>query len=85
MARTSNVVELSNRRPKSFTSAEKMLDEVRQLIFKDGRPYRLIAEGVGVGHSTIANIASGKTRWPRHTTLFPLMVVLGYKIQLVKG
>lgn len=82
--RRTNVVELAVRRPKSFTSAEKMLDEVRELIFKDGRPYRTIAEKVGVGHSTINAIASGKTRWPRHTTLFPLMAALGYRMQLVK-
>lgn len=84
MART-NVVELPIRRPKSFTSAEQMLEEVRTLIFKDGRAYKVIAEETGVGASTINAIASGKTRWPRHTTLFPLMAVLGYKLQVSKN
>ena len=76
MKRT-NVIELAPRRPKSFTSAEKMLEEVRQLIFKDGRPYRILAEKTGVGATTITNLSSGKTRWPRPTTLFPLMASWG--------
>ena len=82
--RRTNIVELANRRPKSFTTAERMLEEVREIIFKDGRPYRVIADATDVGASTINNLATGKTRWPRPTTLFPLMKVLGYKVQLVK-
>lgn len=70
------------RRPRNFTSAEAMLDEVRRQIFMDGRPYRIIATQTSVSLSTIHNIASGKTRWPRHTTLFPLIAALGLELTL---
>lgn len=69
-------------RPRSFTSRERLIDALREEIFRDGRPYKIIAEKVGVGKSTINNIASGKTRWPRDTTLFPLLGALGLRIHL---
>jgi transcriptional regulator with XRE-family HTH domain len=69
-------------KPKTFTSAEAMLEEVRGIIFKDGRTYKVIAEDTGVSGSTIGNIASGKTRWPRHTTLFPLLKAMRIKLTL---
>src|SRR5262245_11856766 len=69
-------------KPRTFTSAEAMLDEVRTQIFRDGRKYKDIAIEVGVSHSTISNVATGKTRWPRHTTLFPLLSALGYRLEL---
>jgi transcriptional regulator with XRE-family HTH domain len=71
-------------RPRTFTSAEAMLDEVRVLIHQDGRTQKRIADAVGVSQVTVGNIASGKTKWPRHTTLFPLMAVLGYKFTMTK-
>lgn len=69
-------------KPKTFTSAEAMMDEVRSILHADGETQRVIAARVGVAPSTIGNIASGKTRWPRATTLFPLLDQLGYRISL---
>lgn len=71
-------------RPRAFTSAEKMIEEVRQQIFKFKGTYKDIATATGVNPSTIQNLARGKTRWPRPTTLFPLLITLGLKVQLVK-
>ena len=69
-------------KPKTYTSAEAMLEEVRELIHMDGSTQKEIAAETGVAQSTIHNIASGKTRWPRHSTLFPLLDTLGYRISL---
>lgn len=77
-----NVVQFP--KPRSFTAAEAMIEEVRTSIFGDQRQYRVLAEKTGVSASTIANLASGKTRWPRPTTLFPLLDTLGLDMQLVK-
>ena len=65
------------RRPRTFTSAEEVLDSIREAIFMDGRTYEAIAAASNVSKSTINNIATGRTRWPRHTTLFPVMQSLG--------
>jgi transcriptional regulator with XRE-family HTH domain len=71
-------------KPRNFTSAEAVLDEVRERIFIDGRSYKKIAELAGLSQSTIANIAYSNTTWPRHTTLFPLMQVLGMKMSFTE-
>lgn len=64
-------------RPKSFTSAEKLIEQIREDILTSKDTYKVIAVRTGKATSTIANIASGKTRWPRDTTLFPLIAALG--------
>jgi transcriptional regulator with XRE-family HTH domain len=61
-----------------------MIEEVRQHIFRFDGTYKQLAEKTGVGPSTIQNLASAKTRWPRPTTLFPLLMTLGLSIQIVK-
>jgi transcriptional regulator with XRE-family HTH domain len=71
-------------RPRSFTNAERMIEEVRNRIFSDGRGYKDIATATGVSRSTINALAMGKTRWPRPTTLFPLLTALRLHIQLVE-
>jgi len=70
-------------RPRTLTTAERMIEEVRNRIFSDGRSYKDIAEKTGVARSTINSLASGKTRWPRPTTLFPLLTALRLHIELV--
>jgi len=70
-------------RPRTLTTAERMIEEVRNRIFSDGRGYKDIATQTKVATSTIANLASGKTRWPRPTTLFPLLAALRLHIELV--
>jgi transcriptional regulator with XRE-family HTH domain len=75
-----NVIKM--RKPRTFTSAEAVLEEIRERIHMDGRTQGQIALAVGVAQATIGNIASGKTRWPRPTTLFPLMKALRVRIRL---
>lgn len=75
-----NVVPISRKKPRNFTSAEMVLDEVRERIHMDGRVYRVLAEKAGVSVSTICNIATSRTTWPRHTTLFPVMAALGMRM-----
>lgn len=69
-------------RKRSFTSAEQVIERVREAIFADGRPYKDIAKEIGVSKSTINNLASGRTRWPRPTTLFPVMLALGLELDV---
>lgn len=44
----------------------------------------LLANRIGVCYSTLANVRSGKTKWPRHGTLFALLHVLGFELWLRK-
>lgn len=71
-------------KPKTFTTAEAVVEEVRQAIFVDGTAYKKIAERCSVSQSTVANLATGKTRWPRPTTLFPLLHALGLEMRIVR-
>jgi len=80
-----NVVQISEaQRKRSYTSAEKLIEEVRNQIFRDGRSYKDVAALVKVSPTTIRNLASGKTIWPRPTTLFPTLNTLGLEMRLVK-
>ena len=69
-------------RPRSFTTPERFIEAIRESIFRDGRPYHVIASATGVSPSTIRNLAIGNTRWPRATTLFPLLHALGLTLDL---
>lgn len=86
MARTDlKVVPLRTpARKKTFTSSEALIEEVRTEIFRSGERYRVIAERTGVSNSTVANLANGKTKWPRPTTLFPMLKSLRLGIKLVR-
>ena len=81
----SKVIPLhSPTRPKTFTSQEALIEAVREEIFTSRKLYRIIAHECNVSPSTVANLASGKTRWPRPTTLFPLIHYLGFDLALVR-
>ena len=71
-------------KPRVFTEREQVVDAVREAIFRCGLPYHTIAKGAGTSPSTIANLASGKTRWPRDTTLFPVMRVVRIGLSVVQ-
>lgn len=71
-------------KPRVFTEREQVVDAVREAIFRSGLPYRVIAASAGTGQSTIANLANGKTRWPRDTTLFPVMRAVGIGLSVVQ-
>ena len=43
-----------------------------------------LAKLCGVRVGTIYSFRSGRTEWPRPTTLFPLLVALGYRIEMKK-
>lgn len=79
-----NVVRLVRARPRSFTSAERLLEQVRTEIFECGDTYKVLAVKTGVARTTIANIATGKTKWPRQTTLFPMLKSMGLGMRLVR-
>lgn len=80
MPETAKIIPI---RPKSYTTPEKFIEEIRKQIFSSQIPYKELAVKCGVGPSTIQNLASGKTRWPRPTTLFPLLHALNVKLQIV--
>ncbi len=71
-------------KPRSMTTGERLIEEVRQQIFRDGRSYKDVATQVGVSPSTIRNLASGKTIWPRPTTLFPTLDAVGLEMRIVQ-
>ena len=68
------------RKPRTFTKGEEVMLEVQERIHMCGMTYTVIADKTGVAPSTIQNIATGKTRWPRPTTLFPLFSALGMRM-----
>jgi len=80
----SNVVPIQRAaRKRSFTEAEAFIDDIREHLLRYGKGYSYIAERCGISTSTVHNLASGKTKWPRPTTLFPLIRVLGLELQVV--
>lgn len=70
---------------RSFTSAERLIDRVREEIFENGATYKVLANRAGVATATVQRLANGKTRWPRPTTLFPLLQSLGLVIDIRRG
>lgn len=72
-------------RPRTYTTNEAFIDDIREAIMKSGLTYKVIADGSGVGQATVQRIASGHTKWPRPTTLFPMLSVLKLQIQLVSA
>jgi transcriptional regulator with XRE-family HTH domain len=81
--RPHNLKLVTGSRPRSFTKPEAVLDAMREALFMDGRTYKVIAKDIGVSATTIGNIATGHTRWPRPTTLFPLMHALGIRMEII--
>ena len=49
-----------------------------------GHDLDLLSIKIGVSKSCLYAIRSGRTKWPRHTTLLTLIHVLGYELWLVK-
>lgn len=77
-----NVIQL--RKPQTYTRAEQIIERLQEAIFASKMSYTVLAMKTGVGSTTIRNIASGRTRWPRPTTLFPLLEALGLSMAIVK-
>jgi len=83
MAQVSRIVSGRVVRPRRFTSAERMIEAVRERVLTDGRTYTAIAKATNVSTTTVRNLAAGVTRWPRPTTLFPLLTALRMHLELV--
>jgi transcriptional regulator with XRE-family HTH domain len=77
-----NVIKLP--RPKTYTTPELMLERVREEMFGSKDTNKRLAEKCNVSTSTIYNLMSGKTRWPRPTTLFPVLDALNLELRIVK-
>jgi transcriptional regulator with XRE-family HTH domain len=75
-----NVIKFQ--RPQAFDNPERMLKHVRDHMFKCGRTNKDMADSCGVSKATINNLMTGRTRWPRPATLFPLLEALGLEIKL---
>lgn len=69
--------------PRTFTSAEQVIDRVRVAIFESGMSYKAIGQGAGRSGTTIRKLACGDTKWPSQQTLFGVMATLGLGIQVV--
>jgi hypothetical protein len=65
-----------------ITDRDKLMDQIRKDLY--GVDIEMISTRVGVGKSTIYSIRSGRTKWPRDTTLLVLIYVLGYNLWLEK-
>jgi hypothetical protein len=69
----------------NFVDKAEVVDRLRTWIAEDGRTFTTIANktgdyGVSVSHTTINNLFSGKTKWPRASTLTAIGKVLGKKL-----
>lgn len=79
-----NVHTVSFTKPKTFTSSEAIIELLSQKIFASKHTYKDIAKECNVSNSTIANVASRKTRWPRPTTFFALLVYFNMTITITE-
>lgn len=65
-----------------ITTAEDLTSAVQDRLLTCGMTLDHVAALSGVRASTIAHIRTGRTRWPRHTTILPLLPVLGLELCL---
>jgi DNA-binding XRE family transcriptional regulator len=65
-----------------ITDRGKLIHQLRRDLYE--LDIEMIANHVGVSKSTIYSIRSGRTKWPRDTTLLVLIHVLGYSLWLEK-
>lgn len=64
------------------SNSEALMSAIRDdLALRD---LKMIANRVGVHVSTLYAIRSGRTKWPRHTTMLILIDTLGFELWLIK-
>lgn len=63
-----------------FTNAEEVMVVLRDQLYS--YDLKLLAVRVGVSVRCLQAIRSGRTRWPRPTTFFSLIDVLGFELIL---
>lgn len=68
--------------PRNFTKAEQVIEYLADRIFASGESYKKLGEDTELSGSTIGKLANRSTKWPRHTTLFPLIARLGLELEL---
>jgi hypothetical protein len=68
--------------PRTFTRAEQVIEYLADRIMASGETYRALGETTHLSGTTIGKLANRTTKWPRHTTLFPLIDALGLEMDL---
>ena len=63
-----------------LSNGEELLHEIRKELFK--HDLSTLATRIGVGRSALYHIRSGRTKWPRETTLFCIIHGLGMRLTL---
>lgn len=59
------------------------MDALRDALYQHDDIERL-SNRIGVHKSTLWAIRSGRTKWPRHTTMLTLIHALGFELWLMK-
>ena len=65
-------------------ACDALAETLRLEIFRSGLTIRALSDRTGVAYSTIDHFARGNTRWPRPSTLLPLMAYFGVDLQTVR-
>lgn len=78
-----NVVRLQTRRPRTFTSNEAFIEELREIILTSRMTYTRIAAECSLSVTTVNRLATGHTQWPRHTTLFAVLRAMNKRLAIV--
>jgi predicted transcriptional regulator len=77
------VTRLVRERPRTFTSNEKFIDEIRALLWASGKTWTQLALETNISTATVRRLASGSTKWPRPHTLFSTLAALKKGIAIV--
>jgi len=83
---TNNIVNLApgSRSLVTLIDSPASIKLVQRELLRAHRTYTDIAKQAGLAHSTVSNIASGNTRWPRIETIIRLLGALGWVIMAQK-
>ncbi len=73
-------LDVATIRKKGDTAEELLIPVRRKLYAYDPKD---IARRVGVSRSTVEAFRSGRTVWPRPSTLFGILEAMGYRLVLV--
>ena len=75
------VISITKNRKGGYSLPDDVMNDIRYRM----HAYEVadLAELAGVSKGTIYSIRSGRTKWPRGTTLFPILDALGLDLVLV--
>lgn len=80
-----NVVKLPRARTLvSLLDSPSTLKLIRDEILRHREGYTALSRKAGIANSTVSNIASGTTRWPRLETVIRLLSALGWTVQATR-